>query len=115
MLVMQGLNPVASGVLHTLNEVSMHTALYKPHYHTKYDCSTVERNIKLIIINPPIHQFTEQIRVSILLIIFDIFSYFSFKPYVVTPHLNGLIETVQMRGHNICFYAAVTKIIPNYH
>ena len=26
----------------------------------------------------------------------DKFSYFSSKPYVVTPHLNRLIETVQM-------------------
>ena len=38
-----------------------------------------------------------------LMIIQNNFSYFSSKPYVVTPHLNGLIETVQMRGHNICF------------
>ena len=44
----------------------------------------------------------------------DKFSYFSLKPYVVTPHLNRL-ETVQIRGHNICFYAELTKIIPNYH
>ena len=29
------------------------------------------------------------------------FSYFSLKPYVVTPHLICLIETDQMRGHNI--------------
>ena len=42
------------------------------------------------------------------------FSYFSFKPYVVTPHLNRLIETVQMRGHNLCFYVELTKIVPNY-
>ena len=42
----------------------------------------------------------------------DIFSYFSSKPYVVTPHLNRLIETVQMRGHNICFYAELTKRYP---
>ena len=28
-------------------------------------------------------------------------SYFSFKPYVVTPHLNCLIELVQMRGHHV--------------
>ena len=35
--------------------------------------------------------------------------------YVMTPHLNCLIETVQMRGHNICFYAELTKIISNYH
>ena len=27
------------------------------------------------------------------------------KPYVVTPHLNRLVEMVQMRGHNIYFYA----------
>ena len=33
------------------------------------------------------------------------FSYFSLKPYDVTTHLNHLDETVQMRGHNICFYA----------
>ena len=42
----------------------------------------------------------------------DNFSYFSSKPYIVTPHLNRLFETVQMRGHNICFYAELTKIIP---
>ena len=35
----------------------------------------------------------------------DNFSYFSSKPYDVTPHLNRLNETVQMRGHNICLYA----------
>ena len=45
----------------------------------------------------------------------DNFSYFSSKPYVVTPHLNRLIESVQMRGHNLCFYAELTKNIPNYH
>ena len=45
----------------------------------------------------------------------DNFSYFSLKPYVVTPHLNCLTETVQMRGHNICFYAELTKFSPNYH
>ena len=28
---------------------------------------------------------------------------------------NRLIETVQMGGHNTCFYAEFTKIIPNYH
>ena len=33
-----------------------------------------------------------------------VFSYFSLKQYVVTPHLNYLDETLQMRGHNICFY-----------
>ena len=45
----------------------------------------------------------------------DNFSYFSFKPYGVTPHLNRLEETIQMRGHNICLYAELTKIIPDYH
>ena len=45
----------------------------------------------------------------------DNFSYFSSKPYVVTLHLNRLTETVQMRGHNIWFYAELTKIILNYH
>ena len=43
------------------------------------------------------------------------FFYFLLKPYVVTPHLNCLIETVQMSGHNLCFYAGLTKIIPYYH
>ena len=45
----------------------------------------------------------------------DNFSYFSLKPYVVTPHLNHLDKMVQMRDHNICYYANITKIIPNYH
>ena len=35
----------------------------------------------------------------------DYFSYFSLKLSVVTPHLNHLDEMVQMRGHNISFYA----------
>ena len=42
------------------------------------------------------------------------FPYFSLKPYVVTPDLNRLVETVEMRGHNI-FFSELTKIIPNYH
>ena len=33
----------------------------------------------------------------------------------MTSHLNRLIETLQMRGHNIGFCAELTKIIPNYH
>ena len=45
----------------------------------------------------------------------DNFTYYSLKPYVVTPHLNRLDETVQMRGHNIRFYAELTKDIPYYH
>ena len=43
------------------------------------------------------------------------FSYFSLKPYVVTPHPNRLVETIQMKGYNIRFYAELIKIIPNYH
>ena len=43
------------------------------------------------------------------------FFLYSLKPYVVTSHLNRLIETVQKMGHNICFCAELTKIIPNYH
>ena len=35
------------------------------------------------------------------MIIRDNFCLFCFEPYVVTPHLNRLVETVQMRGHNI--------------
>ena len=38
-----------------------------------------------------------------------------FLPYVATPHLNHLVEMVLMRGHNIRFYAELTKTIPNYH
>ena len=32
----------------------------------------------------------------------------------MTPHLNRLVKTVQMRGHNICFSAELTKIISKY-
>ena len=28
---------------------------------------------------------------------------FQQKTYAVTPHLNGLGETVLLRGHNLCF------------
>ena len=45
----------------------------------------------------------------------DNFSNFSLKSYVVTPHLNHLIETVQLRGHNIGLYTEFTKIITDYH
>ena len=38
-----------------------------------------------------------------LLIIRDIFCKFCIKTYVMTPHLNRVGETVQMRGHNIWF------------
>ena len=37
------------------------------------------------------------------MILQDNFSYFSEKLYVVTPHLNRLNETVQMRGNKIGF------------
>ena len=46
------------------------------------------------------------------MIIEDNFSYFSLKPYVVSPNL---VETVQVRGHNICFYPELTKIIHYHH
>ena len=49
------------------------------------------------------------------MIIEGLFFHFSLKPYVVTPHLNRLNKTVQMRGHNICFYAELTKLISSYH
>ena len=39
----------------------------------------------------------------------------SHQSYVVAPHLNRLVETVQMRGLNIYFQAELAKIIPNYH
>ena len=44
-----------------------------------------------------------------MLIIQDKFSYFSLKPYVVTPHLNHLVQTVKMRGHNICLKPELKK------
>ena len=34
------------------------------------------------------------------------------ETYVVTPHQNRLGDTVQMRGHNVCFNAEIGKIIP---
>ena len=36
------------------------------------------------------------------------------KSYVVTPHLNRLVKTVQMMGHNQRFQRQIRKIIPNY-
>ena len=45
------------------------------------------------------------------MILRDNFSYFSLKPYVVTPHLNRLIEMVQMRGHNM-FLCRINKNYP---
>ena len=39
-------------------------------------------------------------------------AHFSSKQYVVTPHLNRLIETVQIRGHNMFFLCRVNKNYP---
>ena len=47
------------------------------------------------------------------MIIRDYFHYFCLKTYVVTPHLNHLVEMVQMRGHNIWFQLEIRKIIPH--
>ena len=47
-----------------------------------------------------------------LVIIWDTFVNFAFKHiYIVTPHLNRLDETVQMRGHNIWFQHDIRKLI----
>ena len=35
--------------------------------------------------------------------------------YVMASHLNRLNETVNMRDHNICVYAELTNIFPDYH
>ena len=35
--------------------------------------------------------------------------------YIMTPHLSRLVKTVQMRDHNLCFYAELPKSIPYYH
>ena len=43
------------------------------------------------------------------MIIRDNFCYFCIKTYVVIPHLNRLIETVQMRGHNIIMVSVRNK------
>ena len=45
------------------------------------------------------------------MIIRDKFCLFCFEPYVVTPHLNRLNETVQMRGHNM----VLMRNKKNYH
>ena len=37
-------------------------------------------------------------------------SFFTLKPYVVTPHLNRLDETVQTRGHNVCLFIQKQKL-----
>ena len=48
------------------------------------------------------------------MIIRDNFCEFCIKTYVVTPHLNRLDETIQMRGHNIWFRREIRKIIIKY-
>ena len=50
-----------------------------------------------------------------IMLLLSIYAHFSLKPYVVTLHLNSLVKTVQMKGHNIGFCGELTKIIPNYH
>ena len=45
------------------------------------------------------------------MIMMDNSCHFCTKTYVVTPHLNRLGETVQMRGHNIWFQAEKRKFI----
>ena len=42
-------------------------------------------------------------KLEYLVIIRDNFCSFCIKSYVVTPHLNRLDETVQMRGHKVWF------------
>ena len=44
----------------------------------------------------------------------EIFFLFLIETICCPPHLNRLIETVQMRGHNISFYAELTKNIANH-
>ena len=44
------------------------------------------------------------------MIIENNFPYISLKPYVVTPHLNRLDETVQIRGHSM-FLCRINKKI----
>ena len=43
------------------------------------------------------------VEIEYLMIIRDNFCKFCIKTYVVTPHLNHLKKTVQMKGHNIWF------------
>ena len=46
------------------------------------------------------------------MIVWDNICQFCTKNDVVTPHLNRLVETVQIRGHNIWFQREIRKIIP---
>ena len=45
------------------------------------------------------------------MIIRDNFCQFFTKTYVMTPYLNRLIASAQMRGHNIWFQMEIRKII----
>ena len=47
------------------------------------------------------------------LIIMDNFCSFCVKTYVVIPHMNRLIETVQMKGHNIMVSMSNKKNYPS--
>ena len=93
----------------------------------KMEWHTVERLIKLLIwvysvysgLPEPIHRiftghwisyFRALGKKGYLIKIEDNLSYISLKPYVVTTHLNCLDETVKMRGHNMFFYAELTKL-----
>ena len=51
----------------------------------------------------PVHTSRDLDKREYLVIIRDNFCKFCIKTFVVTPHLNRLDETVQMRGHNIWF------------
>ena len=42
----------------------------------------------------------------------DNFSYFSLKPYGVTPHLNHLATLVLMRGLDLYFCGEEVKMVP---
>ena len=43
-----------------------------------------------------------------------IFFLLPIKTVFCDPHLNCLKETVQMRGHDVCFYVVLTKITLSY-
>ena len=45
------------------------------------------------------------------MVIQDNFGFFPIKTYVVTPHLNRLVETVQMSGRIIWFQSEIRNII----
>ena len=59
-------------------------------------------------------EFTALDKRAYLVIIRDTFCYFCIKPYVVTPHLNHLDGTIQIRGRNIWFLREIRKIIITY-